>query len=153
MLIGLQGEKQPEGYDENWAVDREIASKMSKSKPETSIFVHDSTDDIIRKMNSAYCPPKVLEGNVPIEYSKYIVFRKMKSFRIERPSKYGGTIEFASFPELERAFSSGDLHPADLKQGVAEALDEIISPIRSHFEKDPTARRLYDLVRSSETSR
>jgi tyrosyl-tRNA synthetase len=153
MLIGLQGGKQPEGYDENWAVDREIASKMSKSKPETSIFVHDSRDDIIRKMNSAYCPPKVLEGNVPMEYLKYIVFRKMKSLRIERPSKYGGTIEFASLLELEHAFSSGDLHPADLKHGVAEALDEIISPIRSHFEKDPTAKRLYDLVRSSETSR
>lgn len=153
MLIGLQGEKQPEGYDENGAMDREIASKMSKSKPETSIFVHDSRNDIIRKMNSAYCPAKVLEGNVPIEYSRYIVFRKMKSLRIERPAKYGGTVEFASFSELERAFTRGDLHPADLKQGVAEALDEIISPIRSYFEKDPSARRLYDLVKSSEASR
>jgi tyrosyl-tRNA synthetase len=153
MLIGLQGEKQPEGYDENGAMDREIASKMSKSKPETSILVHDSRNDIIRKMNSAYCPAKVLEGNVPIEYSRYIVFRKMKSLRVERPTKYGGTVEFASFSELERAFTRGDLHPADLKQGVAEALDEIVSPIRSHFEKDPSARRLYDLVKSSEASR
>ena len=153
MLIGLQGNKQPEGYDENGAVDREIASKMSKSKPETSIFVHDSRDEILSKLNSAYCPPKVLEGNAVIEYSKFIVFRKMKSLKIERPEKYGGAVEYHSFSELAHAYADGGLHPADLKRGVAEALDTIISPIRSHFDKDPGARRLYSLVKSSETTR
>jgi len=153
MLIGLQGNKEPEGFDENGAVDAEIASKMSKSKPETSIFVHDSREEITRKVNSAYCPAKVLEGNALIDYSKYIVFRKKKSMRIERPEKYGGNVEFSSFLEMQLAYTAGALHPADLKRGVAEALDEVISPIRSHFEKDPSARRLYDLVRSAETTR
>jgi tyrosyl-tRNA synthetase len=153
MLIGLQGNKQPEGFDENGAMDAEIASKMSKSKPETSIFVHDSKDEILRKVNSAYCPPKVLEGNALVEYSKYIIFRKSRSMRIERPEKYGGPIEFSSSSELELAYARGALHPADLKKGVAEALDEIISPIRSHFEKDPSAKRLFTLVKSAETTR
>ena len=153
MLIGLQGNKQPEGFDENGAVDAEIASKMSKSKPETSIFVHDSSEEIARKVNSAYCPAKVLAGNALIEYSKYIVFRKKDSMRIERPAKYGGTVEFSSFHELELAFTQGSLHPADLKRGVAQALDEIVSPIRTHFESDPSARRLLSLVKSAETTR
>ena len=153
MLIGLQGNKQPEGFDENGAVDAEIASKMSKSKPETSIFVHDSREEVFRKVNSAYCPAKVLEGNALVEYSKYIVFRKTKSMRIERPEKYGGNVEFNSFSELEHAYTAGTLHPADLKRGVAEALDEVISPIRNHFEKDPSARRLFEVVRTAETTR
>lgn len=153
MLIGLQGNKQPEGFDENGAVDTEIASKMSKSKPETSIFVHDSREEILRKVNSAYCPPKVLEGNALVEYSKYIIFRKSKSLKIERPEKYGGTVEFGSSSELDLAYVRGDLHPADLKKGVAEALDEIVSPIRGHFEKDPSARKLFALVKSAETTR
>ncbi len=153
MLIGLQGKKQPEGYDENGSVDSEIASKMSKSKPETSIFVHDSHEEILRKLNAAYCPAKVIEGNAPIEYSKYIVFRKMKSLSVERPQKYGGNVEFHAYSELESAFREGSLHPADLKRGVADALDEIISPIRSHFEKDPQASRLYEAVRSAEGTR
>ncbi len=90
MLIGLQGKKEPEGlFDEDGAVDSEISSKMSKSKPETSIFVHDSTDTILRKVNSAYCPPKVLEGNALIEYSRYIVFRKLGSLKVERPESMG----------------------------------------------------------------
>jgi tyrosyl-tRNA synthetase len=153
MLIGLGGKKEPEGYDENGRVDEEIASKMSKSKPETSIFVHDSRESILKKINSAYCPPKVLEGNVLIEYSKYIIFRKMDSLRVERPQKFGGTIEFHSSSELEAAYAAGQLHPADLKRGVGEALNEIISPIREHFEKDPSARKLYESVKAAETTR
>ncbi len=153
MLIGLQGKKEPEGFDENGAVDAEIASKMSKSKPETSIFVHDSSEVIMKKVNSAYCPPKVVEGNALIEYSRYIVFRKRKTLAIERPEKYGGNVEFSSAEELESAFTAGKLHPADLKKGVGTALDEIIAPIREHFEKDPSARRLYETVRSAETTR
>ena len=153
MLIGLQGRKEPEGFDENGATDAEISSKMSKSKPETSIFVHDSSDVIMRKVNSAYCPPKVLEGNALIEYSRYIVFRKQKFLRIERPEKYGGNVEFFTPDELEKAYVGGTLHPADLKMGVGEALDEIISPIREHFVKDPHARKLYEAVRAAETTR
>ncbi|MDG6938275.1 MAG: tyrosine--tRNA ligase [Nitrososphaerota archaeon] len=153
MLIGLQGKKEPEGFDENGALDSEIASKMSKSKPESSIFVHDGTELIRSKVNSAYCPPKVVAGNALMDYSRYIIFRKQKALRIERPEKYGGTVEFASYRELEDAYAGGLLHPADLKKGVAEALDAIIAPIRDHFEKDPAARRLYESVRSAETTR
>jgi len=153
MLIGLQGRKELEGFDENGAMDAEISSKMSKSKPETSIFVHDSTEDIMRKVNSAYCPPKVLEGNALIEYSRYIVFRKQKLLRIERPEKYGGNVEFFTPDELEKAYVGGALHPADLKRGVGEALDGIVSPIREHFVKDPHARKLYEAVKAAETTR
>ncbi len=153
MLIGLQGKKEPEGFDENGAMDAEISSKMSKSKPETSIFVHDTPEQIMKKVNSAFCPPKVVEGNALIEYSRYIVFRKRKSLRIERPEKYGGNAEYFSAQELEAAYAAGGLHPADLKKGVGEALDGIISPIRIHFEKDPAARRLYETVRKAETTR
>jgi tyrosyl-tRNA synthetase len=152
MLIGLQGKKEAEGFDENGALDQEITSKMSKSKPETSIFVHDSREQILSKVNSAYCPPKVLEGNALIEYSRYIIFRKMKSLKVERPEKYGGNAEFFSYAELEDAFKKGRLHPADLKIGVGESLDQIIAPLRDHFEKDPAARRLYLSVRSAETT-
>jgi tyrosyl-tRNA synthetase len=153
MLIGLQGKKEPEGFDENGLMDAEISSKMSKSRPETSIFVHDSPEVIMRKVNSAYCPPRVLEGNALIEYSRYIVFRKRKSLTIERPEKYGGNVDFFSSKDLDEAYAGGRLHPADLKKGVGEALDGIISPIREHFVKNPHARKLYETVRTAETTR
>ena len=153
MLIGLQGKKEAEGFDEDASLDTEIASKMSKSKPESSIFVHDSPDIIMKKVNSAYCPPRVLEGNALLEYSRYIIFRKKKSLLVERPEKYGGNVEFSSAEELEQAYAAGRLHPADLKKAVGVALDDIIAPIRDHFVKDPSARRLYETVRAAETTR
>lgn len=153
MLMGLQGAKQPEGYDENTKIDAEIASKMSKSMPETSIFVHDSADEIARKMGNAYCPAKVVTGNPVLEYAKYIVFRKSSVLRVERPAKYGGAVDFATYGELEEAFRKGELHPTDLKQGVAAALEGEVAPIRVHFEKDPAARRLYESVKSAEVTR
>jgi tyrosyl-tRNA synthetase len=153
MLIGLQGRKEAEGYDEDSAVDMEIASKMSKSRPETSIFVHDGREAIAEKLNSAYCPPGVVEGNALMEYSRYIIFRRQKSLVIERPAKYGGNAEFFDYQELEGAFRERKLHPADLKHGVADALDRIISPVREHFERDPSARRLYLSVKEAEKTR
>jgi tyrosyl-tRNA synthetase len=153
MLIGLQGRKEPEGFDENGVMDAEISSKMSKSKPESSIFIHDSPEVIMKKVNSAYCPPRILEGNALIEFSRYIVFRSRKSLTIERPEKYGGSVEFFSSAELEKAYADGRLHPADLKKGIGEALDDIISPIREHFEKNPHARKLYETVSAAETTR
>ena len=70
MLIGLQGQREAEGYDENSALDSQISSKISNSKPDTSIFVHDSRDEIMSKVNSSYCPAKVVGGNASMEYSK-----------------------------------------------------------------------------------
>ncbi|MDG6898658.1 MAG: tyrosine--tRNA ligase [Nitrososphaerota archaeon] len=153
MLMGLEGMKTPEGFDENAAMDREIASKMSKSKPENSIFVHDSAEAIARKLGGAYCPAKVVEGNPVLEYARYIVFRRSHSLKVERPQKFGGNVEYSSYAELESAYRSGSLHPADLKRGVALALDGVISPIRSHFEKNPSARRLYEAVKTAEITR
>jgi tyrosyl-tRNA synthetase len=77
----------------------------------------------------------------------------MNSLKIERPQRFGGDIEFYSQEELENSYVGGKLHPTDLKRGVANALDRIIDPIRVHFEKDPSAKRLLDVVRSAETTR
>ena len=50
MLMGLEGAKQPEGYETSKEMDVEITSKMSKSKPQTAIFVHDSLEEIKQKI-------------------------------------------------------------------------------------------------------
>lgn len=153
MLMGLQGAKQPEGYEENKAMDIEISSKMSKSRPETAIFVHDSAVEIKRKINSAFCPEKVVEGNPILEYSKYLVLKKFKSMKIEREKKFGGDIKFENYGELEKTFREGKLHPADLKNAVANYLDKMIKPVREHFEKNKKAKKLYEFVRRQEITR
>jgi len=153
MLMGLEGRKQPEGYEESAEMDVAIASKMSKSKPESCIYVHDSKEEIFRKLLKAYCPPKETENNPVLDYAKHLVFRKFPSVVVRREARYGGDTEFASYEELESAYRKGELHPLDLKRAVAEYLDEMISPIRKHFETDEKAKELYEFVKSQRVTR
>lgn len=107
--------------------------KMSKSKPESAIFVTDSDEDIRTKIARAYCPPREVEGNPVLGIAKYIVFRGAEvEFRIERPSKYGGPVSYWRYRDLEKDYAEGKIHPADLKNSVAEYLIKLISPIRSY---------------------
>jgi tyrosyl-tRNA synthetase len=47
---------------------------MSKSDPESAIFMEDSETDIKTKIKTAYCPPGVIKGNPCADYVKNIVF-------------------------------------------------------------------------------
>jgi len=110
--------------------------KMSKSIPNSAVFVNDSPDEIRNKIKSAFCP----EGNVTInpilDWAKFIIFRdKSSSIQIERKPKFGGDIEFNSYNELENAFLSKNLHPLDLKIGIANEIIDILKPVRKHFEQ------------------
>jgi tyrosyl-tRNA synthetase len=69
---------------------KEGQAKMSKSDPMSAIFMEDEEKDVIDKINLAYCPPNIVEGNPCLEYTKYIIFGAMKELTIERPQKYGG---------------------------------------------------------------
>ncbi len=153
MLMGLEGPQKPGGFETKKDLDVAISSKMSKSKPETCIYVHDSKEEIKRKLHSAFCPPKVIEDNPLLDYSKYIIFRKFDSLEIKRPSKYGGPLEVQSYDELERKYEKGQIHPLDLKNAVAERLDELIKPVREHFVKNKRAKELYEIVKQQEITR
>ena len=138
LLMGLQGPETVEKkFDENADLNIQISSKMSKSIPKSCIFVHDTPSEIKTKIKEAYCPPKQVEGNPVLELTKYVVFAERESLEIPRPDKYGGPESFESYEKTEKAYIKGKLHPLDLKNGVAEALVEILNPVRQHFRKHP----------------
>ncbi len=143
ILLGLQGMKKEEN-----AEDSLIASKMSKSDPKSAIYVHDNFETIKAKINNAYCPPKQEEFNPLLEYFKYIVFKEKNNVVIERPSKFGGDINFESYEELKNIYVNGNLHPQDLKNGLSINLNDLIKPIREHFEKNKAAKELYEQAKS-----
>jgi len=138
LLVSLQGlQKTDKQFDENAEINIRIGSKMSKSVPEDCIFVHDSPEDIESKLKAAFCPPKQAEGNPVMEIAKLTIFAGKRSLTVARPGKYGGPETFNSYEELEKAYVKGTLHPLDLKKGVADALTEILSPVREYFRRHP----------------
>ncbi|MBU3941118.1 MAG: tyrosine--tRNA ligase [Nanoarchaeota archaeon] len=149
MLMGLN-KPQETGLT---GVDAGIAKKMSKSNPDSAIFMTDSKKEIERKFNKAYCPEGESQDNPVLEYCKYIVFEKIKEFVIERPEKYGGTLKYKSYKDLEKDFVDKKLHPMDLKKATAKYINEFLEPVRTHFEKNAKAKALLKKVQSYEITR
>ena len=125
LLMSLQGSGRMDAAE----------SKMSKSKPETCIFIHDSPEDIAKKMNAAFCPAKIAEGNPVLEHCKFVVFPNAGKLEVKRPEKFGGDVTFASYRELESAYVDGKLHPSDLKSATAKQVADILAPAREYLAR------------------
>ncbi len=123
-------------------VEAAIAKKMSKSNPNSAIFMTDSTKEIEKKFKKAYCPEGQVGDNPVLEYFRYIIFEKFDKIKIERPEKFGGNLEFESYDELEDAFKEKKIHPLDVKMTCSKYIDKLIEPIRKHFEENKEAKKL-----------
>jgi len=121
--------------------------KMSKSKPDSCIFIHDSPEEIKRKINKAFCPEKETEFNPMIDWSERIIFSIKNKLEIKRSDKFGGNVTYNNVNDLKKDFSAGKLHPSDLKNAVAETLIEILKPARDHFSKGKPKEMLEEMER------
>ena len=139
----------PEGKEK----EAVASAKMSKSSPETCVFVYDSPEEIERKIARAFCPERTIEFNPILDICKHIIFREIETLTVNRPAKYGGNVEFQSFQELETVYSHGHLHPQDLKNAVAEELAKILEPVRIYFESNREARESLEAVKNAEVTR
>ncbi|CAD6891010.1 unnamed protein product [Tilletia controversa] len=145
-------------------------SKMSSSDADSKIDFLDSEKDVKKKLNAAHCVEGVVEGNGVLAFARAVLFpvdrlRResreagqtqlpgvMRSFAAEgapegtvlsivRPEKYGGTLHFSSYEQLEADFASKSLHPLDLKLGVADAINHLLTPIREEFATNVAFRK------------
>lgn len=114
-----------------------LVMKMSKSKPDSAIFIHDSPEEIKRKLNNAFAPEGEVKFNPILDWTKHLIFYEPNiKFTVERPAKFGGNIIYSSYEELEKDYADKKLHPQDLKNAVAEWLIKKLAPARKYFE-DP----------------
>ena len=62
-------------------------------------------------------------------------------------------MEFGSYGELEKSFVGKEIHPLDLKNTCAKYINELLEPIRKHFETNKKAKKLKEQVDSFEVTR
>ncbi|MBU3957976.1 MAG: tyrosine--tRNA ligase [Nanoarchaeota archaeon] len=151
----LQGLVKPPVWPIQEGQEKEMLTsiKMSKSKPETCVFIYDSPEDIKRKIGNAFCPEKTINYNPIIDICRHIIFRETDSLEILRPAKFGGNLEVCGFDELAKIYGEGKLHPMDLKNAVAEELTKILEPVRAYFEKNGEAKELLETIRKANVTR
>ncbi|MBI4038627.1 tyrosine--tRNA ligase [Candidatus Daviesbacteria bacterium] len=113
------------------------AAKMSKSKPESAIYIHDTPEEIKRKISKAYAPEGVVKFNPILDWVKNLIFYvDNQSLQVKRKAEHGGDIIYNSYEDLEKDYAEKRLHPEDLKIAVAEWLIKKLEPARKYFE-DP----------------
>ncbi len=108
-----------------------LERKMSKSDPESGIPVPSTRELIEKRLQKAFCPATEVEGNPVLELARYVALPWEGRLRVRRSARFGGDLELPTEEALLNAWQKGGLHPADLKTAVTEALDRIMTPLRS----------------------
>ncbi|MEM0334969.1 MAG: tyrosine--tRNA ligase [Thermofilum sp.] len=120
-------------------------AKMSKSKPEGAVFIHDPPEVVRSKVLGAFCPAGEVELNPVLEIARYIIFRQLREpFEVVN-KKTGARASFESYQSLEEAFREKKVHPLDLKEAVATRLAEILEPAYKHFAEGPGRQYLEEM--------
>src|SRR5438093_3025292 len=112
LLPGLS-EPSGLGLSTSRSEDVRISSKMSKTKPASSITIHDDETIIKSKVSKAFCPVRKVEGNPILELIKFIVFHEFTEFNVERPAKSGDDVTYASYEEVEKDYLKNKIHQMD----------------------------------------
>jgi tyrosyl-tRNA synthetase len=135
LIAGLIGPETVDLKQDQENIDIDL--KMSKSKPNSAVFIHDTPDEIRNKIRKAYGPPKEIEYNPLINWVKTLVFwgEEEGEFTIERPEKFGGNKVYKKVSDLVDDYKNGELFPLDLKNSLAEWLIKKLEPARLHFEQ------------------
>eukprot|EP00475_Leptophrys_vorax_P013851 TRINITY_DN201_c1_g2_i1.p1 TRINITY_DN201_c1_g2~~TRINITY_DN201_c1_g2_i1.p1 ORF type:complete len:406 (-),score=145.07 TRINITY_DN201_c1_g2_i1:313-1530(-) len=139
---GAEDEKKEKKLDDDGDEIVEF-EKMSASDKNSKIDCLDSEKEVNNKIKSAFCEEGNIEQNGVLEFARLVLFPAFHNrFTIERPEKYGGSVTYTSYKDMEAAYAAKELHPGDLKKSVAAALNRLLDPIRKKFEVDPRLQQL-----------
>jgi tyrosyl-tRNA synthetase len=131
LLLGLS--KPPKDFHKMKKDEKEevlISLKMSKSKPESAIFIHDSSEEIEKKIKKAYCPPNDTEYNPVLDWTIWLLLPIFKEIKVKRSQ---GEKIYIQKEDLIKDYKDGLIHPLDLKEAVNIYLNKLIAPIRENF--------------------
>jgi len=139
--------------------------KMSKSDPDSAVFMEDTAEDVERKIMSAYCPTKEeekTEAKAGEEGDAGKESMQLKEVTIKNPCldyieniifsppdatfTAGGTT-YSDFETVREKFLAGDISEEELKRGLIDALNKLLEPVRHHFTTDENAKDLLNKVR------
>ena len=117
--------------------------KMSKSDPDSAIFMEDTVEDVARKLGNAYCPDRAEEGDdkkAPTEgevdaglESMHLVETDLKNpcldyiehiiFSVPGQVLACGGVDYKCFSDVKEAFVGGKLDEGTLKAALIDAVN------------------------------
>ncbi len=110
--------------------------KMSKSDPKGALLVHDTQEEVRKKMKKAYISPE--DPNSPVyELAEHIVLAEFGEIVVTPDPRFGEPSTWTSLDAFRGAVMDGTLHPLDAKFGVADGIAKGLMAVHDHFEQHP----------------
>jgi len=126
--------------------DSQILGKMSKSDPNSGVFIHNTDDEIKKKISKSWCEEANIQNNPLLEIVRTVILHEFDEMNVERPEKFGGNVSYSDYNQLETDFAEKKLHPGDLKNTVGNYLVKIVSPIR---DKLNLSEEIFEVIKKS----
>ena len=124
-----------------------VGKQMSSSIEATKIDLLNTEEEVKKKINGAEC----VEGNPDngiMAVLRYLVFvlkeNKKEKFIVERDKKYGGSLKYSSYAEVEKDFVLKKLHPLDLKNSVAKEINILLKGFRENKKLKELHKAAYE---------
>eukprot|EP00913_Durusdinium_trenchii_P027227 g25545.t1 len=140
---------------------------MSKSDPDSAIFMEDAAEDVTRKILNAYCPSAPEDQEATSQEGMSLV-EDAQTGRLGVDLNFGGWADALKNPcldyiqytlfsredfrfqvgeqDLKDDFVQGKLEEALLKESLANEVNSLLEPVRRHFEEDAEAKELLEKV-------
>jgi tyrosyl-tRNA synthetase len=110
--------------------------KMSKSDPNSALILHDTSEEIRKKMRKAYLDPE--DENSPVyELIEHIILPEFGVVEVRPDPKFGTPSDWSNLADFKKAVMSGELHPLDAKFAVADGLVKGLENVADYFAKHP----------------
>ena len=110
--------------------------KMSKSDPGGALLLHDTHEQIRKKMRKAYISPDDEQSPV-YELAEHIVLAEFGEICVTPDPRFGEPSVWTSLDDFRAAVMDGSLHPLDAKFGVADGLAKGLASVHAHFLQHP----------------
>jgi tyrosyl-tRNA synthetase len=121
-------------------------NKMSKSKPDTCIFVEDSIEDIERKIKKAYCPMPMLDTQtaeeIQSEQKLNPILNWIESMIMPIDNEFtiidrdGNSMVYSNYQDLYNDYCGCKIHPSDLKNALTKTLIKLLTIPRTWAEQN-----------------
>jgi tyrosyl-tRNA synthetase len=143
LLLGLQ---KPPKYPITKEEIKELAIdvKMSKSKPETCIFIHDSPEDIEKKIKKVFCPPNDIVYNPSLDWIYWLILPISQEITLTLINGSKKKYTFDKREELLFDYQREEIHPLDLKEALINELIKILGPIYTYFKSKEGKKLISD---------
>ncbi|XP_039818182.1 tyrosine--tRNA ligase 1, cytoplasmic-like [Panicum virgatum] len=147
-------DKKPVILSYNMLPDLKKGQKINNDQS-SAIFMGDDKSKVNNKIKTAFCPPAIVDGNPCLEYIKCIIFPWFGRFDVLRAEANGGNKTYNQMQDVFVDYCDGALHPADVKNNLSKAINEILQAVRDqklHFKSNNDAEVLVDTVKSTQLS-